>query len=122
TEIAGSDDDDRPVLGEAQLARHLVDQVVDVVADAAGAIGAEGREVLAELRRVHPGRCSKFFARHGRDITVRQRVKGAQIEREASEGRLRDTLQAALWPRSAGHTPATPGGSARGRDLFRLSV
>src|SRR5262249_58525606 len=40
-EVPGSDDDYRPVLGEPELTRHLVDQVVDVVADAAGAVRAQ---------------------------------------------------------------------------------
>ena len=41
SEVAGPDDDDGPVTGEAQLAADLVQQVLDVVADAAGAVAAE---------------------------------------------------------------------------------
>ena len=41
-EVADADDDDRPVLGEAELAAHLEQEVLDVVADAAGAVGARG--------------------------------------------------------------------------------
>ena len=48
-EVADADDDDRPVLGQPDLAGDLVAQVVDVVADAAGAVGAEVGEVLAQL-------------------------------------------------------------------------
>ena len=39
----------------AELAGHLVDEVLDVVADAAGAVGAQVGEVLAQLGRVDPG-------------------------------------------------------------------
>ena len=48
-EVAGADDDDRPVVGEAQLAADLVHEVGDLVADAAGAVAAEVAEVLANL-------------------------------------------------------------------------
>ena len=46
-EVADADDDHGPVLGHADLAGDLVAQVVDVVADTAGAVGAEVGEVLA---------------------------------------------------------------------------
>jgi hypothetical protein len=51
-EIADSGDHHVPVLGEAQLARHLEQEVLDVVADPPGAIAAEVAEVLADLGRV----------------------------------------------------------------------
>ena len=35
-EVAGADDDDGPVVGEPELAAHLVDEVLDLVADARG--------------------------------------------------------------------------------------
>ena len=41
-EVADADDRDRPVVGEAELAGDLVEQVLDVVPDAAGAVGARG--------------------------------------------------------------------------------
>ena len=44
-----------PVLGEAELPADLVDQVGDVVADPAGAVGAQVREVLADLGGVDAG-------------------------------------------------------------------
>ena len=40
-EVAGADDDDGPVVGEAELAADLVHEVRDLVADAAGAVAAE---------------------------------------------------------------------------------
>ena len=54
-EVADADDGDRPVVGEAELAGDLVEQVLDVVPDAPGAVGAEVREVLADLGRVDAG-------------------------------------------------------------------
>ena len=52
TEVAGADDHDGPVVGEAELAADLVDQVLDLVADATGAVRAEIAEILADLGRV----------------------------------------------------------------------
>ena len=43
-EVAGPDDGDGPVVGEAELAAHLEQQVLDVVADAPGAVGARGSD------------------------------------------------------------------------------
>ena len=63
-EVAGADDDDGPVVGQAELAAHLVDQVLDLVADAAGAVGAEVAEVLAHLRRVDAGEVGELLRRH----------------------------------------------------------
>ena len=40
-EVAGADDDHWPVVSEAQLATHLVHQIVDLVAHAAGAVAAQ---------------------------------------------------------------------------------
>src|SRR4051794_41606424 len=51
TEIADPDDDDGVVLGQPEDARDLVNEVLDVVADTAGAVGTEVRQVLAQLRR-----------------------------------------------------------------------
>ena len=62
-EVADADDDDRPVLGEAELAAHLEQQVLDVVADAPGAVGAEVREVLADLGGVDAGQLGQPLRR-----------------------------------------------------------
>ena len=63
-EVAGTDDDDRPVVGQAELAADLVDEEIDVVADAAGAVAAEVAEVLAHLGRVDAGEFGEFLGRH----------------------------------------------------------
>ena len=54
TQVADADDDDRPVVGEPELARDPVDQELDLVPDATGAVGAEVREVLAHLAALTP--------------------------------------------------------------------
>ena len=41
-EVAGADDHDRPVVGQAELPADLVDEVLDLVADAAGAVACRG--------------------------------------------------------------------------------
>ena len=55
TEVADPDDGDRPVLGQPEFAGDLVDEVGHLVADPAGAVGAEVGQVLAQLGRVDPG-------------------------------------------------------------------
>ena len=55
TEVADADQDDRPALGQPERGRSDLDQVVDVVADAAGAVRPEVGQVLAQLRRADPG-------------------------------------------------------------------
>ena len=101
-EVADADDDDRPVLGEPQLAADLVDQVRDVVAHAAGAVGAEVREVLADLRRVHAGGLGQ---RLGGD-------RGGALLREVDEAAQVDGQPRRRWPRGSS-APSTA--TARGR-------
>src|ERR1019366_4968971 len=92
TQIAGADDDDRPVLGQAEFPGDLVHQVLNVVTHAPGAVGAQLRQVLTELGRVHPRRGGEFLARHGGDLTVGQRVQRPEVDRQTGDSRLRDAL------------------------------
>ena len=71
-EVADADDHDRPVLREPELAADLVDQVRDVVADAARPVGAQVRQVLADLRRVHAGGLGERLGRDGRGAATRR--------------------------------------------------
>src|SRR3546814_10992834 len=64
-QVADSDDDDRPVVGQADLPGDLVVQVGHVVTDPTRAVGAEVGQVLAELGDVHAGRGRAFLARAG---------------------------------------------------------
>ena len=89
-EVADPDDGDRPVAGEAELAGDLVQEVLDVVADAPGAVGAEVREVLADLGRVHAGQLGQALRRDGRDLALAGLEEGPVVERQAGDGRLRD--------------------------------
>ena len=69
-EVAGADDHDRPVVVEAELAADLVDEVLDVVADAADAVGAEVAEVLAHLGGVDAGEVGELLRRQVGDPGV----------------------------------------------------
>ena len=82
-EVSDSDDRDRPVAGEAELPGDLVEEVVDVVADAARAVGAEVREVLADLGRVHAGQLGQALRRDGRDLVLGGLEQGPVVERAA---------------------------------------
>ena len=49
-----------------------MEQVLDVVPDAPGAVGTEVREVLADLGRVHAGQLGEALRRDGRDLAARR--------------------------------------------------
>ena len=76
-EVAGADDDDRPVVGQAELAADLVDEVLDLVADAAGAVAAEVGEVLADLGGVHAGQLGQPLGRDRVDVLARRARAGS---------------------------------------------
>ena len=79
-EVAGADDDDRPVLGEAELAAHLEQEVLDVVADASGAVRPEVGQVLAHLRRVHAGQLGQPLRRDGGGARLGDLEEDAQVD------------------------------------------
>src|SRR5262249_56490557 len=76
---------------EAQLARDLVQQELDVVADTTGPVGAEVREVLAHLRRVHPGQGGEALGRDRADVLVGRLEEGPVVEGKAGDRRLGDS-------------------------------
>jgi len=89
-QVADADDDDRPVLGDADLAGDLVAQVVDVVPDAAGAVAAQVGEVLAQLGAVDPGGRRQLLARAGGGALVGERRQRAEVDGESRDGGLGD--------------------------------
>ena len=89
-EVADADDRDRPVVGEAELAGDLVEQVLDVVADAPGAVGAEVGEVLADLGRVDAGQLGQPLRGDGADLLLGGLEQRPVVERQPGDGRLRD--------------------------------
>ncbi len=58
-EVAGADDHNWPIVGESELAAHLEEQVLDVVAHTPRAVRAEVGEVLAHLGGVDTGQLGK---------------------------------------------------------------
>ena len=80
TQVADADDDDRPVLGEAQLPAHLEQQVLDVVADAPGAVGPEIGEVLAHLGGVDPGQLGQALRRDRGGLLGVHLDEGAEVD------------------------------------------
>ena len=77
------------MLRESQLAPDLVDQVGGVVAAAAGAVGAEVAEVLADLRRRDAGRLGEGVGRH-RALGLGELDQRAQVQREPADGGFGD--------------------------------
>ena len=107
-EVSDADDHDGPVLGQAELAGDLVDEVVGVVADAAGAVGPEVGEVLAQLRARDAARGGELLARHGRDARIDEAREHPVVDREAGHRGLRDTASRCVA--SAGQRHETPRG------------
>jgi hypothetical protein len=62
-EVSDPNDRDGPILGETELPSDLVEEVLDVVADTPGPIGAEVREILANLCRVYTRKPCELFGR-----------------------------------------------------------
>ena len=116
-EVAGADDHDGPVVGEAELAAHLVDEVLDLVADAAGAVRAEVAEVLAHLRRVDAGEIGELLAtrrwrcptRTGRAGSAGRRGAGRPSPPGSSGLGSSSPSASTLSPRAPVHKVVTPG-------------
>jgi hypothetical protein len=89
-QVADPDDDHGPVLGQADLAGDLVAEVLHVVADAPGPVGAEVGEVLAQLGAVDAGSRRELEAGAGRGAGLAHRVEGPQVHRKTGYRRLRD--------------------------------
>ena len=87
--VAGTDDDDRPVVVEPELTPDLVDEVVDVVADATGPVAAEVAQVLANLGGVEAGELGEFLRRHVGDVLVEPLGQDPQVHRQPSDRRVR---------------------------------
>ena len=100
-EVADADDDDRPVLGQPQLAGDLVHEVADVVADAAGAVRAQVRQVLAQLGRVDARGLGELLGGHRRGAVLVEGDQGAVVEREPGDGGLGDSAPAHVRARLA---------------------
>src|SRR6266568_4687505 len=87
-EVARAHDDHRPVLHQAERPGHLVDEVVDVVADPPDPVGAEVGQVLAQLGRVDARGGRELLAGHGADAALGQAVERAQVHRQPRHGGL----------------------------------
>ena len=87
-EVSDADDDDRPVLGHADLAGDLVAEVLHVVADAAGAVAAEVGEVLAELGAVDARGDGELLAGAGRGAVLGERGQGTEVHGKPSDSCL----------------------------------
>src|SRR5262249_36529248 len=98
-EVAGPDDDHRPVLGQAKRPGYLVDEVVDVIADAPDAVGAEVGQVLAQLGRVDARGGRELLAGHGADAALGQAVERTQVHRQPRHRGLGYPVGLAVYPR-----------------------
>ena len=106
-EVAGADDDDGPVVGEAEFATDLVHEEVDVVAHAPRAVAAEVAQVLADLGRVHAAELGELLGRDRRDALLELVGEDAQVHRQTGHRGLGDPSSHSI----ACHAPTTLGAS-----------
>ena len=99
-EVAGADDDDRPVVGEAELAADLVHEIGDLVADAARAVAAEVAEVFANLGGVDTAEFGETLGRDAVDAFVALLGEDPQVHRKPGNGGIGDAAASAF----GGHT------------------
>src|ERR671914_2757587 len=86
SEVADADDRSRPRLGKAELPSDLIQEVLDVVADAAGPVRPEIRKVLADLGGVDAGEPGELFGGHLRPPAALSEVeKSTQIDGQAAD-------------------------------------
>ena len=111
-EVTDTDDDDRPVLGQAQLTGDLVDEILDVVADAARPVGAEVGEVLAQLRGVDPRGGREFLGGDRGHRALGQRGQRAQVQRKPGDGGLGNPSAAGRRSVSSASCHGAPAGRA----------
>ena len=89
-EVPRPRDEHWPMLGEAELAADLMDEVGDVVPDAARAIGTQVGKVLAHLGGVHAGRLGQITGRDGGRAALSHLDQRSQIHGQPTNGRFRD--------------------------------
>ncbi len=87
-EVTDTDDDNRPVLGQAEFTGDLVDEILHVVADTARSVGAQVREVLAQLGGVDPRRRGQFLGGDRGYRALRQCGQGSEVQRKPGDGGL----------------------------------
>ncbi len=122
SEVAHPDEDNAPPLSEAKLVGDLVDEVLHVVPDAAGAVGPQLGQILAYLGRVNPGRRRQRLRGHSCSAGLRQRVQGSQVERQPGDGRLRDQTARRSPGRAGAAGPGLLGHGAPESEAAALAV
>jgi hypothetical protein len=89
-EVTDADQADRATLVEAQHVLDLLDQQGDVIADPAGAVRAQVREILAQLGRVDPGRGREALAGDRVGTALAEVVQRAKVLGQPRDRRLRE--------------------------------
>ena len=90
-EVSDADDGDRPVAGEPELAGDLVQEVVDVVADAPGAVASPRYErSLRTLAALTPASSASRSDEIVATVVLAGLEQRPVVERQAGDGRLGD--------------------------------
>jgi hypothetical protein len=105
-EVAGTDDDDRPVVVETELTPDLVHEVVDLVADTAGAVAAEVRQILADLGGVDAGQLGETLRRDRCDAGVGLLGEDLQVDGQPGHGGFGDPASRHGGRPVRGHRPS----------------
>ncbi len=100
-EVAGADDHDVPLVGQAQLTLDLEHQELDVVADAAGAVAAEVGQVLADLGGVHATEFGQLLRRDVGGPELELVGQQLEVDGQPRDGRFGNPTSSPL----ASHVP-----------------
>jgi len=94
--VASTNDDDRPIVGESELATDLVHKKFDLVADTPSAIATEVAQVFAHLGSIDASQFGEFFGRNFRDVDVELLTEDAQVHRKTGDSCLRNSASSLL--------------------------
>ncbi len=119
SKVADTDNDDRPVLREAELAADLVEQVLDVVADSPRSVRTQIAEILANLGRVHRCQFGEGHRRHVGPLGPKEFNECPVIQRKTSHRRVRDAF---VWAAHGSHVRSIVHAFTRSQFRYRLAM
>ncbi len=103
TEIAGTDDDHRPVVSEAQLTPDLIHEVRHHVPNTTRAIATQKAEIFANLRSIDPGQVGQPIGRNALHLVVREFAEYPQVHRQSGDRGFWDSSTGAFGRHDNNH-------------------
>ena len=115
-EVSCADDDDGGRFAAAEDASDLLHEEADVVADAAGAVGAEVGEVLADLGGVDARQFCELLGRDGGGAVLGEFDQAPEVDGQADDGGLGKRAGGVRW----GIVPGCHDSNLRAREAVHM--